>query len=295
MIHYDRFHPVGNPMSLYMGEAFYMVETIFTRIDMMEKYATKQEKVIIEYIRGNPVRDMILLSITEFSEKAGVGDATMLRFCRKLRLKGFSEFRFLLSQSIDREEDTEDNEADMVLSNMITALQSTYNLLDRGQISKAADIILHCRHLYAMGSGNSGMAAQEFRNKIMRYGINCACFSDNHFQMIAASLLDERDTMVLFSVSGGTKDMLDIARHASQQGVRLVIVTNYLKSPLAKYATALLYVVAKSAPLNSGSLISKVSQLYVIDVLSREIFRQMNGVAEENLHKTAIAVMDKEI
>jgi len=272
-----------------------MVETIFDRIDMMEKYATKQEKVIIEYIRSNPIRDMILQSITEFSEKVGVGDATMLRFCRKLRLKGYSEFRFLLSQSVDREENPEDNEAEIVLSNMITALQSTCNLLDREQITRAAGIILNARHLYTMGSGNSGVAAQEFRNKILRYGINSNYFADNHFQMIAASLLDERDAMVLFSVSGGTKDMLEIARHASQQGVKLVIFTNYLKSPLAKYATALLYVVAKSAPLNSGSLVSKVSQLYVIDVLSREIFRQMNGVAEENLHKTAIAVMDKEI
>lgn len=272
-----------------------MQETVFDRISLMEGYATKQEKVIIDFIRKGPLRDMVLLSITEFSEKVGVGDATMLRFCRKLGLRGYSEFRFLLSQSISSEEDSQDNDADKVLSNMISALQSTHDLLDHEQISKAAEIILNARNLYALGSGNSGVAAQEFRNKILRFGIGCTYFADNHFQMIAASLLNERDTMILFSVSGATKDMLDVAERASQQGVRLVIVTNYLKSPLAKYATALLYVVAKSAPLNSGSLISKVSQLYVIDVLSKEIIRQMKGVAEENLRRTAIAVMDKEI
>ena len=40
---------------------------------------------------------------------------------------------------------------------------------------------------------------------------------------------------------------------------------------------------------------SKVSQLYVIDVLSREIRRKLGADAENSLKKTALAVMDKEV
>lgn len=272
-----------------------MADTVYDRINMIEAYATKQERAIIDRIRETPVPDMILLSITEFSELAGVGDATMLRFCRKLGLKGYSEFRFLLSQSEKNQENQKDDAAGQVLDRMVTALQSTYELLDRSQIAKAADIILHARSLFALGSGNSGMAAQELCNKILRFGLVCSNPADSHFQMIATSLLDQRDAMVLFSVSGSTKDMLDVAKHASQQGVKLIVVTNYLKSPLAKFATALLYVVGKSAPLDSGSLVSKVSQLYIVDVLSKELYRQMGSAAEENIKKTALAVMEKEI
>jgi DNA-binding MurR/RpiR family transcriptional regulator len=272
-----------------------MNETVYDRMNLIERYATKQEKVIIDFLRNCQIQDLILLSITEFSEKVGVGDATMLRFCRKLGLKGYSEFRFLLSQSISSVENSEGNEASQILDNMLKALKSTYDLLDYGQITKAADIILKARHVYALGSGNSGVAAQEFSNKVLRYGVNCIYREDAHFQLIATSLLTSEDVLVLFSVSGGTQDILELAKHASEQGVKLVIVTNYLKSPLANYATALLYVVAKSAPLNSGSLVSKVSQLYIIDVLSKEIYKQMVSLAEENLRKTAIAVMDKEI
>lgn len=272
-----------------------MADTVFERIDLMEGYATKQERVIIDRIRKTPLEEMLMLSITEFSEMAGVGDATMLRFCRKLGLKGYSEFRFLLSQSGGKPENRKDDEAAQILNSMVTALQSTYDLLDREQISKAAAIILGARSLYALGSGNSGVAAQELCNKILRLGISCVTFTDSHFQMIATALLDERDAMVLFSVSGSTKDMLDVAKHASRQGVKLIVVTNYLKSPLANYATALLYVVGKSAPLDSGSLVSKASQLYIVDVLSRELHKQMGETAEENLRKTAIAVMEKEV
>lgn len=272
-----------------------MNETVFDRIVLMERYATKQEKVIIDFLRTHPVKELLLLSITEFSEKVGVGDATMLRFCRKLGLKGYSEFRFLLSQSTEEQEGGAGNDADEILGNMLTALRSTHDLLNQEEVQKAADMILSARRLYALGSGNSGLAAQEFCNKVLRYGLRCEYWADTHFQTIAASLMEVEDTMLLFSVSGGTKDMLDIAKHAVQQGVKLVIVTNYLKSPLAKYADALLCVVAKSAPLNSGSLVSKVSQLYVIDVLTREIRRKMGEKAENSLKKTALAVMDREV
>lgn len=272
-----------------------MNESIFDRIALMEHYATRQEKVIIEFLRTHPAKDLLLLSITEFSEQVGVGDATMLRFCRKLGLRGYSEFRFLLSQSTDDQQGAAGNDADAILSNMVAALRATHDRLQQQEVEKAAALALQARRLYALGSGNSGLAAQEFCNKVLRYGLLCESWPDSHFQAIAASLLTPEDAMILFSVSGGTKDMLNLAKSASQRGVKLVIVTNYLKSPLARYADAMLCVAAKSAPLNSGSLVAKVSQLYVIDVLSREIRRQMSGAAEDALKQTALAVMDKEV
>lgn len=279
---------------LQLGGNF-LSENVFDKISLMESYATKQERAIIDFIRNNSIKEMIMLSITEFSEKAKVGDATMLRFCRKLGLKGYSEFRFLLSQNVNNTENVNGNEADRILDNMILALKSTYDLLDYDQIEKAANLVLQAKNIYAFGSGNSGLAAQEFRNKVLRYGLNVINFSDSHFQLISTSIMNEKDVVVLFSVSGQTKDMINISKMAARQGVSLIVVTNYLKSPLAKFATALLYVVGKSSPLNSGSLVSKVSQLYIVDVLSKEILRQMGNSAEDNLRRTALAVMDKEI
>lgn len=282
---------------LWLGGKF-LSENILDKISLMESYATKQERVIIDYIRNNSFKEMIMLSITEFSEKVNVGDATMLRFCRKLGLKGYSEFRFLLSQNTNNANNADNdtgNEADRILENMILALKSTYDLLDNEQIKKAANLVLQAKNIYAFGSGNSGLAAQEFRNKVLRYGLNVTNFSDSHFQLISTSIMNEKDVLVLFSVSGQTKDMVSISKMAARQGVSLIVVTNYLKSPLAKFATALLYVVGKSAPLNSGSMVSKVSQLYIVDVLSKEILQQMGNSAEENLQRTALAVMDKEI
>lgn len=273
-----------------------MAESVFDRIELIRQHATRQEKVIIDFVLKNNKTNLIFLSITEFSEQSNVAEATVLRFCRKLGLRGYSEFRMLLAQSAGNEkESSEGDYAHKILVNMTSALESTYELIDSEQIDKAAELILGAKNIFAYGSGNSGVAAEEFRNKLMRYGVHVNHITDNHFQMIVTSTLKQDDTLVLFSVSGGTKDMINVAAEAKKLGVKMVIITNYLKSPLAGYSDALLYVVAKSLPLDSGSLVAKVSQLFVINVLSNAIYLKLGGNAEDNLQKTAISVLDKEV
>lgn len=129
----------------------------------------------------------------------------------------------------------------------------------------------------------------------MRFGIHIDYLADNHLQAIATATMTENDVLVLFSVSGSTKDMLEIADQAKAKKIKLVIITNYLKSPLSNYADYTLHVVAKSAPLDSGSLVAKISQLYIIDVLATAVFKQIKDVAQHNLELTAFAVLNKEI
>ena len=61
------------------------------------------------------------------------------------------------------------------------------------------------------------------------------------------------------------------------------------------YADVPLHVVTKSAPLDSGSLVAKISQLYVIDVLAAAVFKRTEDLSQKNLERTAIAVLDKEL
>jgi Transcriptional regulators len=44
--------------------------------------------------------DIIYLTIVEFSEKVIVGEATIIRFCRKLGFKGFQDFKMILAQEL---------------------------------------------------------------------------------------------------------------------------------------------------------------------------------------------------
>ncbi len=273
-----------------------MAESIFDRISLIQTHATKQDRAIIAFLNGNNISNLSYLSITEFASQANVAESTLLRFCRKLGLRGYSEFRMLLAQSNNSEyTEDEENFSFTIMNSMCTALHSTYELLNQENIEKATDLLLGAKQIYCMGSGNSGVAAEEMRNKFLRFGIHMYHLSDSHLQMIASSTLQEDDVLVLFSVSGSTKDMIDIARMAKRIGTKLIIITNYLRSPLSSYADISLFVVTKNTPLDGGSLIAKISQLYVIDVLAASVFKRMGKQSQLNLERTAIAVFDKEI
>src|SRR5690625_7817587 len=51
---------------------------------------TKTEAKVANFVLNN-LEKVIYLSVTELAEKAGVGETTVLRFCRKLDYKGFQE------------------------------------------------------------------------------------------------------------------------------------------------------------------------------------------------------------
>ena len=226
-----------------------MAESVFDRIALLRQRTTKQERAIIDCLSNNNITNLSYLSITEFASLANVAESTLLRFCRKLGLRGYSEFRMLLAQSNSNEYtgDAEDF-AFTIMNSMTTALHSTYELLDHADVEKAVDILLKAKRVYCFGSGNSGVAAEEMRNKFLRFGIHVYHLSDSHFQTIATSTLTEEDALVLFSVSGSTKDMIGIAQSARRNGTKLVIITNYLRSPLGSYADIPLYVVAINTP-----------------------------------------------
>ncbi|MFR5101729.1 MAG: MurR/RpiR family transcriptional regulator, partial [Christensenellaceae bacterium] len=80
-----------------------MAESVFDRIALLRQRTTKQERAIIDCLSNNNITNLSYLSITEFASLANVAESTLLRFCRKLGLRGYSEFRMLLAQSNSNE------------------------------------------------------------------------------------------------------------------------------------------------------------------------------------------------
>jgi len=105
------------------------------------------------------------------------------------------------------------------------------------------------------------------QHRLMRIGKHTSVVTDSHFQMMRAASLNEKSVVIAISLTGGTKDIVDAVRVAKEKKARVVALTNYVKSPLTKYADHILLTSAKESPLDSGSLVSKVAQLYLVDLI----------------------------
>lgn len=128
---------------------------------------------------------------------------------------------------------------------------------------------------------------------MLRIGISVTATPDSHLQAMIASNMTERDVVILISVSGSTKDIIDVAEIAKKNGVKIVVITCYDHSPLAKYADYVLFSTRREAAYEGGSVSTIVSISYIVNVLYNAIYEKLGPDAYERTMRAASLVANK--
>lgn len=268
-------------------------------------HLTKLEKKVADFVLERP-QEVLELTISDLAERCDVGDTTVFRFCRSLKLGGYQDFKLSLALSTHSREmlDTSSNInvadskdireiSQKILAVYTTSLNRAYNYLNFEAISLTVDKIMSSTQVFLYGFGGSAITALEMQNKFLRLMPNISFSNDAHMQLTSAALLRTGDLAIIFCNSGMTKDCIQIAQSAHQAGACTVFITSFLKTPAAKYADILLLCGAREGPMQGGSISVISSQLFMVDILYAELFRRMNGDAEKNKEKTSWAIAEK--
>lgn len=249
---------------------------------------------------------VIFMSITDLSEACKVADASVHRFCRTMKLKGYQEFKMKMSISLhmnqsaeekSRKKDSKGNSvleyAERIMNSSITALKETNALLNETQLEKTLTLMQNARNVYFFGVGDSLLTAQEATNRFMRITRKVHCITDPHMQAMSAAMADADDLIIIISYSGATKDNIHVAQLAKEVGAGIVAITRFIKSPLTAYADAVLLSGSDEDPLDGGSMSTKFGQLYLVDILFREYYKRNETESVHNNHLSSGAVADK--
>ncbi len=266
---------------------------------------TKAEKKVADYILQNP-KEVLFMSITDLAEACRVGDTSVFRFCKSMDLKGYQEFKMVLSLSLNEDEresnrfsgnislnDTFQEVAKKVLNTNINALTETYALLDEEVFSQAIDCLYEAERVVFFGVGASILTALKATNKFLRIEPKVYCVQDSHMQAMAAAMMSPREVAVVFSYSGGTKDSIHAARLAKEAGAKVICITRFSRSPLTSYADLTLLSGANEGPLQGGSTSGEISQLFLIDLMYTEYYRRYFDVCSKNNEKTSGSVLER--
>lgn len=288
-------------------------ENIVDTINKAYSHLTRSEKRIADFVYANPL-EVQYMSITNFAEQCRVADATIFRFCKSLGLSGYNSFKLALAKSSTYLEnqpsraedqdyvplygkvspgDTFTEMCDKLYTAEMSAIAQTRQLLNEDAIARAAKILKGARRVYCMGQGSSLIIAMDAWCRFVSVSPNFFCVEDSHMQTVATSLLDENDAILFFSYSGATKDMPDILRPAKEQGVKIVLVTHYTKSPASGFADVILQVESNEGPHQQGSIAAKMAQLFVIDVLFNQFWRLDPETCKRNCDITSMATAGK--
>jgi DNA-binding MurR/RpiR family transcriptional regulator len=265
---------------------------------IQEHYAslTKSEKKVADFIVASGEK-IIYSTMNDVKEATHVGDATIIRFCQKLNFSGFSDLKIEIAKedfSKRQEKNAEENFYDESARNLSDALQVTNQLLELKKLDQAIELISQAQHIYIFGVGSSGNTGMDLEAMFLRVGIQAKAISDPHFQAQVASLLTEADLVIGFSLSGKTKDTYDSLKIAKQNKVKIISITNYLLSPIARLADVVLQTAIEEF-LNGGSLAGKVSQLYLCDLLVQGYEIKHNVDSLQLREKVLRSILDKSL
>lgn len=237
---------------------------------MREGKLTKSQKKLLDYFDTVDHKRVIYMSITDLAAATGVAEATVLRFCRSLGFNGYQEFRLNLAQGvidIGRKEQEGIDYVDDIATAYEQAMQNCRKILKGDRLQTAYDMIFEAETVCCFGVGHSYLAALELHNRLMMMGILTYCERDTHLQNVLISSRGPKDLMIIFSVSGSSKDTVEAAELARACGMKVLVVTSYEKSPLTRYADLVLAAAPMEAPNQPGAMTGKIMQLFMVDVL----------------------------
>lgn len=279
---------------------------VFTKINREYYQLTGAEKKIADYMLLQR-QECQYMSISEMAEVAGVAEATVSRFCRRLGYKGYSAFKLAVAGSASAQRPmnplygeihAEDSMGDMcqkIYAADVDAITQTLALINPAAIAAAADLLLAADRVLCMGLGGSMVIAQEAAHLFSTAKPNFFAVEDSHFQAIRCALLTQRDVVVYFSYSGSTRDIVDVMKIARERGAKIILITRFPKSPGAACADVVLECGSRESPLQAGSIAARLAQLYLLDVLFNEVCRRDIEETRQRRSQVADALANKHV
>ena len=233
------------------------------------------EQRVADFVRTSP-SEVIHMSMARLSQLCSVSDPTILRFCRRLGFEGYQDFKLALAQSLVPSapfaydqivpDDSIDNVVRKTCRNSLNAVQRLLEDLDPRQVESGA------RHLHAAdwvgvyATGISEVTALDAEHKFQRLGLRCQALLGPKKQWMHAESARPGEVALIFSQSGHTKQMVEVAIAARAGGARVVSVAAG-ESPLARVSDVVIAVLPYDRTELMTPLASRLNHHLVINML----------------------------
>ncbi|WP_445158261.1 MurR/RpiR family transcriptional regulator [Halomonas sp. E14] len=249
-----------------------LLQRIRQRLDELNR----SERKVADVILADPAR-ATGLSIASLAQAASVSEPTVNRFCRSFEAKGYPDFKIKLAQSlaggtpyVSQSVEPGDQAVDYtqkIFGATIAALDEASREIDPARIERVVDYLIQAKQIHFFGLGASGAVAQDAHHKFFRFNLPVTSYVDVLMQRMVASACHTGDVVVVISWTGRTRELVDIARLARDNGA-VVLGLTAPGSPLARECTETLEVATPEDTDVYMPMTSRMIQLTLIDVLA---------------------------
>ncbi len=115
---------------------------------------------------------------------------------------------------------------------MASKIRAVANRISDEDVEKFLAELLKAKRVYVIGAGRSGLVAKAFAMRLMHLGFQAYVVGETITPAVSPG-----DLMVVFSGSGRTKTVADIAETAKEIGVHICLITSNADSRIGKIST----------------------------------------------------------
>ncbi|MEW6222545.1 MAG: 6-phospho-3-hexuloisomerase [Candidatus Hadarchaeota archaeon] len=117
------------------------------------------------------------------------------------------------------------------MSEILEHIQSLQKNMKVHEVEQFIDTLLKSKRVFVVGAGRSGLVAKAFVMRLMHLGMDVYVIGET-----ITPALKGNDTLLAISGSGETELIVETAKIGKKIGAKIIAVTSYPKSPLARLA-----------------------------------------------------------
>lgn len=252
-----------------------MAVSILQRILHEREAVGAAEQRLADFISKNPSQ-VIHMSMTRLAQQCSVSDPTIMRFCRRFGFEGYQDFKLHLAQSLVPSapfayeqilrNDSIENIVRKTCRNSLNAIQRALEDLVPQQVEEGARLLRDAVWTGIYATGISEVTAIDAEHKFQRLGLRCAAVIGRQKQWMHVEKSRPSEVALIFSQSGHTKQMVELAIAARSGGARVLSVTA-ADSPLSRVSDALIAVVPYDRTELMTPLASRLNHHLVVNML----------------------------
>ncbi|RJX75371.1 MurR/RpiR family transcriptional regulator [Vibrio sinensis] len=255
---------------------------------------SKKLRIVADYILEN-AHDVQFQTITDLARNTETSEATVVRLCRDIGYKGYSDFRMALAVDLSQSAranapECEGDICDISASSAVASLEDTAKLVDRKALHRICELVHSSTFISCVGVGASSIVGRYLAFRLLRIGKKVNMYEDTHLAAMNAVRCGEGDLWFAVSSSGSTKEVIHAATQAYKRNVPVVALTNISHSPLSAISTDMLVAARPEGPLTGGAFASKVGALLLVDVLVNTLLDQYPEYSDSVLETAEVVV-----
>lgn len=248
-----------------------MYEDVFFAIRRCYGSLSHVERDIADFVLDH-AQEVLHMSISTLAQTCGVGDSTVFRFCRRLGVDGYRDFRTALALSLNSHSTEEPAasgplEAQMlsVYNGCVRALNETCRLLRQEQLDAAVRRLRASDRILLMGAGRTLVAVINAYEQLSPAVPGVCCALDPAQQRRQCDLLGEGDAVIAFADDDTPPAMLRLISQVHARGCFVLLLA---ATPGASLNTSADTVLLCGAPHGAEATL-RAQQAFVVELLCR--------------------------